>query len=149
MTTQVTVRPAAMGAVVILAVALLLAAMTAFILFVPVDGSNFETTTGEGWEAFASANPEVADYLTREARLLAVGYLGFALLAAAMAWWPLRRGERWARRALWLFPVTLLGAAVVFLSSGDQVLGGTYLVAGAAAAVALALMWRRSGGSSR
>lgn len=144
MITRETARRTGVGAIIVFVTALLLAATTAFILVVPVDASNFETTTGVSWDAFAAANPEAADYLTREARILAVGYLGFTLLVAAVTWWPLRRGDPWAARALWLFPATLLAAAVVFLSSDDGLLGGMYLGAGAVTGIALVLAGRRA-----
>ncbi len=142
MTEQAAGRGGGIAALVVGVIAFLVAAMSLFILFVPVDASDFETATGVGWEAFSSANPEAADYLTREARLLAVGFVGFSLLVGVQALGPLRRGDPWAGRALWVFPVTLMGVAVVFLSSGGGPLGGTYLVAGLVTAVALAAVRR-------
>lgn len=136
-------RAGHIGRGTLLAFALLLAAAATYILFIPVDPSNFESTTGTTWESFATPNPETADYLTREGRLLAVGYLSFALLVAAVAWWPLRRGDGWTKKALWLFPACLCGAGAVFLGSGDVALGGTYLAAGAITAAALTLAVRR------
>lgn len=143
MTTRRTRGAGGLAAVVLFTLALLLAATAAYILFVPVDASNFEVTTGVSWDGFSSANPEVADYLVREARLLAVGFLGLTLLTAILAWGPLRRGDSWAGRALWLFPATLLVAAMVFLLSGDPILGGMYVAAGLIAATALAVAVRR------
>lgn len=128
---------------IVIVIALLLAATSAYLLFVPVDSSDLESATGATWESFTAVDPAAADYLAREARVLAVGYLGFALLVAAVAWVPLRRGDPWAVRALWLFPATLLGTAAVFLSSGATTLGGTYLGAGALAAAALVTVARR------
>jgi len=65
-------------------------------------------------ENFRSSNPEAADYLTREARLLAIGFLGLSLMAASVAWGPFRDDDRHASTALWLFPLALLGAGIVF-----------------------------------
>jgi hypothetical protein len=62
--------------------------MSVFILFVPVDASDFEVATGVGWDAFSSANLEAADYLRREARLLAVSFAGLSLLAGVLALGP-------------------------------------------------------------
>jgi uncharacterized membrane protein len=124
-------------------IALLLATTSTYILFTPIDPSNFESTTGVEWDGFSAENPEAADYLIREARLLALGFLGLTLLAAMVAWGPLRRGDPWAKRVLWPFPATLLGTALVFLLSGDGVLTGTYLTAGVVSAMALAMAGRR------
>ncbi len=137
-------RPNRIASTVLLVMTLLLATMTAYVLFQPIDPSNFESTTGTAWDTFSETNPGVADYLSREARLLAVGWLGFSLLAAAVTFGPLRRGDSWASRSLWLFPVVLFGAAAVFLASGDAALGGTYFVAGIASAVALVVVGRRT-----
>lgn len=144
MTDQGAGRGGNIAALVVGVIALLMAATSVFILFVPVSASDFEAATGVGWEAFSSANPEAADYLTREARVLAVGFAGFSVMAAVQALGPLRRGDQWAGRTLWLLPVTLLGVAVVFLLSGGRTLGGTYLVAGFVTAVALARARRRA-----
>jgi hypothetical protein len=148
MTDQSARRGAGIAALIVGVIALLLAATAVFILFVPVSASDFEAATGVDWEAFSSANPDAASYLTREARVLAVGFAGFSLLAGVQALGPLRRGDTSAGRTLWLFPVTLFGVAVVFLSSGGGTLGGTYLVAGFVTAVALnaARRERRRGG---
>jgi hypothetical protein len=148
MTTRTRPRQNRAATMVLLALALLLAAATIYILIEPVDASNFESTTGTAWDAFSTLNPEAADYLIREARLLAVGWLGFTLLAAGVVWWPLRRGDGWARGVLWLFPIALLGATAVFMASGDTVLGGSYLVAGVVAGVALAALRRGAGAES-
>ena len=135
-------RGIGIGGAVFLIVALLLVAMSAYIILVPVDPSNFEATTGSSWAAVSSSNPEVAEYLEREARLLAVGFLGLSLLAAAVAWRRFQGDDRSAIRPLWLFPLTLLGAGVVFISGDGSALGSTYLVAAAVAALGLALARR-------
>lgn len=145
MTNSATTRRSRVATVVLLVLALLLAAATAYILFDPVSPSNFESTTGVSWDDFSVANPEAADYLSREGRLLAVGWLGLTLLVAATVWGPLRRGEGWAKRTLWLFPTTVVGAALVFLVSGDTALGGMYLVVGVITAVCLAMAGRSDG----
>lgn len=126
-----------MGATVVLVVALLLAAATIFILVVPVSDSDFAATTGVGRDSFSSTNREVATYLMREARILFVGYLGLTLLVAAESCQLLRRDEAHPNKALWLFPLTLWGAALVFFTGGGAGLGFMYLVVGVIAAVGL------------
>lgn len=150
MTTQPTTRRSnRIATTVLLVVALLLAATTAYILIQPISPSNFESTTGMSWDVFSTTNPEVADYLSREGRLLALGWLGFSLILAAITWWPLRRGDGWASRALWLFPIALLGAALVFMTGGDVVLGGTYLVVGVVSGASLITVGRNDGSGAR
>lgn len=112
--------------VVLLVLSGLVAASVLYIVVVPVDAEDFESTTGVPWEEFAASTPEVADYLAREARLVAVGYLGLALLAGVTAWSGLCTGNRWAARALWFLPVTLGLTSVVFLASGGVTLGVSY-----------------------
>ncbi len=148
MTTRPT-RRRRVGATVILVMALLLAATTVFILVVPVSDTDFEVTTGVGWDSFSSANPEVAAYLMREARILAVGYLGLTLLVAAKAWQLMRRDEAWPNKALWLFPLTLWGAVLVFFTGGGAGLGFMYLAAGLIVALGLVVGSTGASGASR
>lgn len=138
-TTKQTSAKLGAGGVVFLIVVLLLAATSAFILFVPVDANNFETTTGVSWADFSSSNPEAAGYLTREARLLAIGFLGLSLLTAAVAWDAFRSRDRSLVRALCVFPLVLLGCGIFFVTADDAGLGLAYLVAAAIAAIGLAL----------
>jgi len=136
-------RGVGVGGAAFLIIALLMAAMAVYIIFVPVDAINFERTTGLDWAEFSSSNPEAADYLFREARLLAIGFLGLSLLSAAVAWEAFHQDDRSTSRAHWLFPAALLGAGIVFLTGEGVALGSTYLVAGALAAVGLILAERR------
>lgn len=130
----------------LMAVALLLAATTAYILIDPVSPSDFEATTGVDWTTFSAANPEAADYLSREARLLAVGWLGLHLVVAATVWLPLRKGEDWAKKLLWLYPISLLAAGLVFLGGGGAALGGMYLAVAVVTGLALPVSGRAAGG---
>lgn len=132
-----------LGGATYLVVALLMAAMAAYILFVPVDATDFERTTAVSWADFNSANPDVAEYLTREARLLAIGFLGVSLLAAAVAWETFHRDKGGRSLALWVFPMTLIGAGIVFLSEDGTAIGSTYLAAGGVAVAGLLTAGRR------
>lgn len=133
------------GGAAFLIVAMLMAAMTVYILFVPVDAANFETATGFSWAGFSSSNPKAAAYLIRESRLLAIGFLGLSAMAAVVAWQAFQWDDQQATTPLWFFPLTMFGAGIVFIAGSDVVLGFTYLAGGAVAAVglALALGWRR------
>lgn len=132
------------GRYTFLGVALLLALAALYILAEPIDANDFESTTGASWESFSDANPEVADYLAREARLLAVGFLGFALMSAVLAWWWPQVPDVPMARVLWLVPLTLWAAAVVFFTGDGSTLGAIYLVAGVVAAGALLVVMRRT-----
>ena len=128
--------------IVLLLVPLLVAAGALYILFVPIDPSNFASATGVDWSDFSSVNPEASDYLNREARVLAVGYLGLGLVAALLVWGPLRAREPWAVPPLWLLAMVLLAASFVFFAAGDAVLGTTYLAVGLVSAAAMAVVRR-------
>ena len=103
--------------IVLLVLSGLLTLIGPYILAFPVDPDDFGFTTGVVWEEFSASDPEVAAYLAREARLLAIGYLGFALFAVAIVWSRLRLGDPWAARVLWILPAVLALTAVVFLFS--------------------------------
>lgn len=106
--------------IVLLALSGLLALTVLYILFAPVDPNDFESTTGRSWDAFSASNPEVADYLAREARILATGYLGLAVFAVVIVLSRLRAGDPWAAKVLWILPATLGLTAVVFASSDGR-----------------------------
>jgi peptidoglycan/LPS O-acetylase OafA/YrhL len=97
-----------------------------YLLASPVDPSDFAATTGVDWEEFSSANPEAAEYLAREARILGIGYMGFALFALAIIWSRLRRGDPWAAKVLWILPVLLALTALVFLVGDGSSLAVLY-----------------------
>lgn len=139
--TQATTTPrrSRLGPTIFLVVAGLLSVLYVFIMFIPVDAANFESTTGLNWDVFRADNPEIVDYLTREARLLAVGGLGLSLLTVVTVWGPLRRGDGWAQKALWLFPLTMAAVAVIFLISGDAAIGGMYVFVALVTGLALVL----------
>ena len=134
---------------VLTVVALALALSAAFIMFAPVDATNFAAEAGVEWSEFSAANPEASSYLTREARLLASGYLTLGLIAATLAWRPLRIGNRWAKVALWIFATGLLCASAIFFVSGDTTLGATYLTAAIVCAGSLTLLARVAPNSVR
>jgi hypothetical protein len=131
-----------MASWVLAVVALLLALSATVILFIPIDATNFAAETGLDWRGFSVANPEASSYLAREARVLAVGYLTLGLLAAILAWRPLRAGNSWALVALWIFTTGMLATSLVFLVAGDSAIGATYLTAAAVSAGALIIAAR-------
>ena len=107
-------------------------------LFIVISGgfdmSDFEMSTGVVWDEFTDLQPEVAAYVVRLLRLSGVGFAGFALFAAALAWTGYRRGKRDAWYIMWLFPIILGGTAIVFFTADAAGLGAYY---GGAAVIAL------------
>ncbi len=116
-----------------------------YILSSPVDANDFEDATGVAWSAFEVANPEPASYLEREARLLAVSFAGLGIVAVSLATTLLKSGDRTAWNLTWFLPLTLAGAAAVFLVSGAGGLGGFYGVAAVASGVVVLIGVRSAG----
>lgn len=107
-------------------------------LFLVVSGgfdmSDFEISTGTVWSEFSDNQPAIAEYILQLERLSGVGFAGVALFAAALAWTSYRRKDKRAWYLMWLFPLTLIVAALVFFSAGA---GGLGIYYGAAAGIAL------------
>jgi hypothetical protein len=122
---------------VLMLLALALTALGLLVLVFPIDPNDFQATTGQAWEAFSSANPEIAAYLEREARLLAVVITGVGLLTLFVVWYGVRDRSEIAVKTMWTIPVVLVGVAAVFILSESLLLAG--VSAGVAALVALTL----------
>ena len=97
-----------------------------FILGQPVDAADFEGETGIAWEEYQTSDPEAADYLVREARLLGVSFAVLGGVAAAVAATLLRAGNRTAWAIVWFIPVAFIGSAAVFYSASATALGSFY-----------------------
>ena len=128
---------------VLFGLSVLLAAASLYPLSVGVDPSDFESATGVVWSEFEASEPDVATYLVRLDRLTGAGYLGFSLLAAAIAWTAYRRGERWACYAMWLVPLTLVLAVGVFLAAESAGLAAFYGAFAVVTAAANAVGYKR------
>lgn len=127
-----------MGVWLVAAVGVFLLLASIYPLVVPVNEDDFVDTTGVEWSDFSAAEPEVANYLEREARLLGAIAVGFALLSLAVALGPLRQGNVATWKAMWVFPLGVALVAAVFLAAGGGFLGAFY---GALAALAALGMW--------
>lgn len=125
------------GVWLVIGVAVFVLLASIYPLAVPVNDDDFVEATGVEWAEFSAAEPTVAEYLEREARLLGALAVGFALLALALAVGPLRRGEASAWRVMWLFPLSLGLIAAVFLVEGGGFLGAFYLALSVMAALGL------------
>lgn len=97
-----------------------------FVLFSPIDSNDFEHETGVVLEELAASEPEVVEYLEREARLLAAATIGFGLFAAALAATLVRDGNQMAWNIQWILPAVLAIIVVVFATSGANTLAGMY-----------------------
>ena len=134
-------RPPAASWLLVLGVTILAALSAAYVALTPAGGQT--ELAGRTWEDFAAGEAEVASIFSRQ--LAMVGLIGaaFALLAAIVALFPYRRGERWAWYALWLVPITFGGVAARMLVDEYSV-GFYYVVLAAVAAIGLALGARSS-----
>lgn len=120
--------------VVTLALGALMLIAGLFILGQPVDAADFGNETGIVWDEYKAADPEAADYLMREARLLGWSFAVLGGVAAAMAATLLRAANRNAWAIVSFMPIAFAGTAVVFFSSGGTALGSFYAL-GAVAAI--------------
>lgn len=125
--------------IVISILAGLLTLFGVFVLFSPVDAADFESETGVAWAEFSTVEPQIADYLEREARILASVTIGLGVLTAGLAAGPLRRGDRTAWLLLWAFILAIALITIVFFVSGAAALGSVYLVVAVVTAIALLL----------
>ena len=105
--------------------------------------SDFESSTGATWVDWSASEPEAAGYILRLERLIGVGFAGFSLLSTAIVWTGYRQGERRAWYIMWLFPIILGLAAIVFFVEGAPGLGGFYSVAAFVALLALVVTYRK------
>jgi hypothetical protein len=125
------------GWIGLLIVGVLVAAAGSYVLIVPIDPADFGAATGTTWATFAAQQPDAAAYLEREARLLAVGFLGFGVLVAGISWTLRTAPDRRLVAVMVTAPVTLGAAATVFLVDGAVGLGAFYAVVALLAALAL------------
>ncbi|MHB1133978.1 MAG: hypothetical protein ACYC4L_16550, partial [Chloroflexota bacterium] len=70
--------------------------------------------SGTTWEALRAESPRVATLVDHQVRGNGANLLALGLLSAVVSWTALRRGERWAWYAMWVWP--LWTALVVFLT---------------------------------
>lgn len=109
-----------------------------FVLAVPVDGATFARATDVDWDAFASAQPAVAEHLRRVGRLLGLSNIAVGLLAlgfARSAPRPGGRRERWP----WILPAYLI-AVVVVTGTSELAIAIFYALLAVAAVAGLLLV---------
>lgn len=129
--------------VVVLAGALV--AFGAYVLISPVNADDVAREAGVNWDAFTVREPAMAEYLEREARLLATAMIGLGLMTAVLAAGRLRRGDLGTWRILWIFPLVLAMITIVFFASDAPTLGWYYLVLTLVAAAGLWMAAPRRG----
>ena len=91
----------------------------------------------------AAAIADLESRIVAQERTLAIGYLGFALFATAIAYGPYRDGSRWAWNAMWILPGILGVTAASMFISGSIGIGAFY--AAFAAAVTVVQLFGRGG----
>lgn len=105
--------------------------------------SEFQKETGVTWQEFSAAYPGVADTYMLSQRLLAVGFAGVGLLALFVTYFGVRRGQRWAWLAMWVFAGMLALAAILFSPSNRLDISGFYAVFSVVTVMALLLPIRK------
>jgi len=134
--TEKTIRPVQKTSWIMLTAVGLLATLSAlYVAFTPA-GSQTELTT-QSWEAFATANQEVATLFEMQLVLAGLSAAGYSFFGTLVAWNAYKKGRKWAWFAMWLFPIVYGGAAVRMLI--DQY-GVGYMYAGFAAISVAALL---------
>jgi hypothetical protein len=68
--------------------------------------------TGTTWQELRADHPRIANLIDTQIRAHAVSLLVLGLLSATVSLTGLRRGERWAWYAMWIWPLWSASAAV-------------------------------------
>lgn len=135
------------GWIILFVLSILMAANSLFFGLMGVTPEIFEIDTGVAWSDFAADYPTVATHLDLAERLNGSGYFGVMLFAAMVTFFGLRRGERWAWYALWIFPGVLSLGAAWFFTHNQAGIGFFY--SGAAAVALLGLLLSARLGNTR
>jgi hypothetical protein len=130
------------GWIILFILGILMAINSLFFGLLGVTPEIFEFDTGVAWTNFASDYPAVAAHLDLETRLNGSGFFGVALFAAALAFFGVRRDERWAWKVLWIFPGILTLGSVWFFMHNRPGLGFFYIGAAGIAILGLLLSSR-------
>lgn len=102
-------------------------------------------------DKLATANPALSDYLVAFMDTMCMMMMAFGILQVAVAWFALRRGQRWALWALALADISfipyLIGWTTIFsrygVSAGESVtsLGGFWILLVVGLIITTALGW--------
>ena len=111
-----------------------------FVLVVPVDGATFARATDVDWDAFAIAQPTVAEHLRRVGRLLGLSNVAVGLLALGLMRSAPRSGGRGGRWP-WILPAYLI-AVMVVIGTSEPAIATFYAFLAVAAAAGLLLVER-------
>ena len=96
----------------------------------------FEGIAGTSWDALQESQPAVAGMIDTLVRMSGIDLAILGLLSLTIALMGLRRGERWAWRAMWALPVWLTAQMAVLLLADKvpgagvpvPVISGTFLL---------------------
>ena len=133
--------PAGVGAGLMTLAAAAVALGGLFVLAVPVDGATFAEATDVDWDAFASAQPSVAEHLRRVGRLLGLSNVAVGLLSLGLARSALWSGDRRARWLVWILPAYLI-AVVLVVGTSEPAIAVFYAVLAVVAVAGLLLVDR-------
>ncbi|MCC6174896.1 MAG: hypothetical protein IT305_06300 [Chloroflexi bacterium] len=96
----------------------------------------FEGISGTTWDALQASQPAVANMVDTLVRMSGIDLAILGLLSLAIALTGVRRGERWAWRAMWALPLWLITQIVVLTLANKvpgagvpvPVMSGTFLL---------------------
>jgi hypothetical protein len=114
----------------------------AYLLYAPTD--TFTSLTGESWQQFSSAQPDAAGYTVLISRLLAIGAVGFGILALFVTWFGVRDRSPLAINVMWTLPLLIAGLAFAFVLDDRTTVGALLGVPAVILALALVIARRRA-----
>ena len=82
----------------------------------------FEGIAGTTWDALQASRPAVANMIDTLVRTGGIDLVVLGLLCLTIALTGIRRGERWAWRAMWVLPLWII-ATIAVLALADKVPG--------------------------
>jgi hypothetical protein len=114
----------------------------AYLLYAPTD--TYASLTGESWQQFSSAQPDAAGYTVLVSRLLAIGAVGFGILALFVTWFGVRDRSPLAINVMWTLPLLIAGLAFAFVLDGRTTVGALLGVPAVILALALVIARRQA-----
>jgi cytochrome bd-type quinol oxidase subunit 2 len=81
------------------------------------DPGMVEAVSGISWEQLKTSNPEMADLLDVETRIIGSLWVGLGLIGAAVSLTGFKRGEKWAWWSTWSLPIVMALILGIFLNA--------------------------------
>jgi hypothetical protein len=80
------------------------------------DPGMVEAVSGISWEELQTSNPEMADLLDVETRIIGSLWVGLGVIGAAVSLTGFKRGEKWAWWSMWSLPLIMALILGTFLN---------------------------------